>query len=169
MGHGIKECTEVSNVIKHLLEDDLPYSVALKVESKLVGKVSQKLGVNLNKSMRQFAYVRDDDNSTQSKCQSIRIETSLMATMDDITSNEGTKFRDKVLDFEITTGRKGVVGDVLELESATKNTKERSVLELKLACWTQIGCLRSVLNKHESDVELKGGAYEIQKDDRGKY
>ncbi|PPD80156.1 hypothetical protein GOBAR_DD22917 [Gossypium barbadense] len=153
----------------HLPEDDLPYSVALKAESKLVGKASQKLGANLKKSIKQFAYVREDDNSTQSKCQSVRIETSLIATMDDMTSNEGARFKNKVLDSEITTGRNGVVGDVLELESAMKNTKEGSMLELKLACWTQIGCLRSVLNEHESDVELKGRAYEIREDDKGKY
>ncbi|MBA0556133.1 hypothetical protein Golob_026260 [Gossypium lobatum] len=88
----LKECTEVSNVIKHLLEDDLPYSVALKVEFKLVRKVSQKLGANLKKSMKQFAYVGEDDDSTHSKCQSVGIRTPLMAAMDDTTWKEGARF-----------------------------------------------------------------------------
>ncbi|MBA0828290.1 hypothetical protein Goarm_012982 [Gossypium armourianum] len=81
----LKECTEVSNVIKHLLEDDLPYSVALKVEFKLVRKVSQKLGANLKKFMKQFSYVGEDDDSTHTKCQSVGIRTPLMAAMDDTT------------------------------------------------------------------------------------
>lgn len=37
-----------------------------------------------------------------------------MAVMDDTTSKEGIRFGNEVLDSEITTGRKGVVGDVLD-------------------------------------------------------
>ncbi|MBA0856399.1 hypothetical protein Goshw_027824, partial [Gossypium schwendimanii] len=93
----LKECTEVSNVIKHLLEGDLPYSVALKVEFKLVRK-------------------------------SVGIRTPLMAAIDDTTWKEGARFGNEVLYSEITTGRKNVVGYVLELEFDTRNAKGESEL-----------------------------------------
>ncbi|MBA0735263.1 hypothetical protein Gogos_019127 [Gossypium gossypioides] len=38
MAHGIKECNDTLADFKELLEDDLPFSLALKAESNLMGK-----------------------------------------------------------------------------------------------------------------------------------
>lgn len=44
MGHGYKDCDAWKDVISDLREDDFPYSLALKVESFLVGKESLQFG-----------------------------------------------------------------------------------------------------------------------------
>lgn len=61
MGHGLSECSKVLVKIRDLPEDDLPYSVALKAKSKVMGKVNLKLGSNMKKSMKQCFYVGDDE------------------------------------------------------------------------------------------------------------
>lgn len=44
MGHSLKECVTVSESIKEQCEDDLPYSLALKAESNLMGRETMKFG-----------------------------------------------------------------------------------------------------------------------------
>ncbi|PPR91069.1 hypothetical protein GOBAR_AA29613 [Gossypium barbadense] len=56
MEHSIKECTEVTIEIKNLPKDELPYSLALKVEINLLGRESLKLGSVARKSMKQWSY-----------------------------------------------------------------------------------------------------------------
>lgn len=54
MGHSLKECVVVTKKAKNLSEDDLPYSVALKVEFTILGKMNLKLSNKGKKSMKQF-------------------------------------------------------------------------------------------------------------------
>lgn len=52
MGHGLKDCNVSSDAVKEMPEDALLYSVALKVESNLVGKECHKLGFSVKKSFQ---------------------------------------------------------------------------------------------------------------------
>lgn len=56
MGHNLQECELVLPSIKDLLEDEYPFSLALKVESKLFGKESARFGVTNKKVMKQCSY-----------------------------------------------------------------------------------------------------------------
>lgn len=53
MGYNLRECHEVSATVKELLEDDLPYSLALKTESNL----GKSLCVLDNKQRKQCCSV----------------------------------------------------------------------------------------------------------------
>lgn len=53
MGNDIKDYTEVSVGIKELTKDDLPFSLALKVESNLVRKMTLRFGSKAKKLMTQ--------------------------------------------------------------------------------------------------------------------
>lgn len=46
MGHTLKDYQEVSSSIKQLPKDDLPFSIAPKAESNLIGKLSRNLGIS---------------------------------------------------------------------------------------------------------------------------
>lgn len=61
MGHGIKECKKIPSGIEEFLEDDLPYSLDLKVELDILGKVSLRLGSNVKKSISQCSYLGEVD------------------------------------------------------------------------------------------------------------
>ncbi|MBA0596703.1 hypothetical protein Gorai_013512 [Gossypium raimondii] len=52
----VKECEVLSSVEKERLDGDFPYSVALKVESNLVGKESLLFEFFTKKSMKQYQY-----------------------------------------------------------------------------------------------------------------
>lgn len=44
MGHGLKECNKCSSIVKEKADDDLPYSLALKAESNVLGKENLQFG-----------------------------------------------------------------------------------------------------------------------------
>lgn len=50
MGHGVKDCQEVVQEVKELLETELPYSLALKAEFNFFIKVSMRLGAKIKNS-----------------------------------------------------------------------------------------------------------------------
>lgn len=52
MGHGAKDCEEISLKDRLKEEDDLPYSNALKDESTMMGKECFKFGLLAKKSVR---------------------------------------------------------------------------------------------------------------------
>lgn len=52
MGHNLKDCNLVVDEVKTLSEDDLHYSIALKAESAILGKVDLKLGSKGKKFMK---------------------------------------------------------------------------------------------------------------------
>ncbi|MBA0780624.1 hypothetical protein Gotri_004703, partial [Gossypium trilobum] len=58
MGHGVKVCNGIPTDEKDKLKDELPYSLALKVESNLLGNESLKFGFSTKKSMKQCSYTR---------------------------------------------------------------------------------------------------------------
>lgn len=63
MYHNLRDCLEVSDSVKNMSKDDLPFSVALKAESKLVDKLSQKLIFNASKSLALVTYEGEEDKS----------------------------------------------------------------------------------------------------------
>lgn len=44
MTHGVTECVDFSEEEKQKLEDDFPYSVTLKVKSRMMGKENFQIG-----------------------------------------------------------------------------------------------------------------------------
>lgn len=61
MGHLAKDCVAVIKQGTEIGEGELPYSVALKIESKLVGRESLQLGMVDKKFMEQCLYTGEDD------------------------------------------------------------------------------------------------------------
>lgn len=59
MGHSLKECDFVSDEVKQLSEDDLPYSAAIKAESTILGKVNLKLANKGKKNLRVSIIILD--------------------------------------------------------------------------------------------------------------
>ncbi|MBA0811136.1 hypothetical protein Gohar_003066 [Gossypium harknessii] len=56
MGYGLKDCTQIVPAKKSKISDDPPYTMALKAQSKLIGKVSMKFNVLLKKVGVQCSY-----------------------------------------------------------------------------------------------------------------
>lgn len=57
MGNGINDCIELSPAEKNKVRDDPPFSVALKAESKLVGKESMKINAfSIKMGSQSFLY-----------------------------------------------------------------------------------------------------------------
>lgn len=63
MGHGVAECGQNKKVEN--IDDDWPYSIALKVESSLMGKEWMRFGVVSRKSMPQRVYVGQQRNEKE--------------------------------------------------------------------------------------------------------
>lgn len=63
LGYSLKDFWEVPDSVKVMLENDLSFSVTLKAQPKLVGKLSQKLGFIAKKSMALVLYKGDKENS----------------------------------------------------------------------------------------------------------
>lgn len=63
-GHNLRDCWEVSVKVKELSEDDYPFSVALKAEVNLVGKISLALGIAGKKTKAQCSYVGEDTRNS---------------------------------------------------------------------------------------------------------
>ncbi|KAG8492870.1 hypothetical protein CXB51_010168 [Gossypium anomalum] len=61
MDHGFKECDRIPTGARDKPEDELPYSLALKVGSNLLGKECLEFGASTKKSMMQYLYVGDVD------------------------------------------------------------------------------------------------------------
>ncbi|KAH1048228.1 hypothetical protein J1N35_039012 [Gossypium stocksii] len=78
MGHVAKECTDISKLRKESGEDDLPYSLALKAESNLVGRESLQLGNIGRKFMEQCLYTREKKER----------DTSAVKLIEDIITNK---------------------------------------------------------------------------------
>ncbi|MBA0810504.1 hypothetical protein Gohar_002495, partial [Gossypium harknessii] len=54
--HGVKDCTEIPSGDRVKAEDDLPYSLALKAESSIIGKESLLFGSLMKRTMKQYYY-----------------------------------------------------------------------------------------------------------------
>lgn len=52
VGHAVKDCIEIPNLGEEKLEEDFPYSLALKVESNLVGKEILQFGFSVKNFMK---------------------------------------------------------------------------------------------------------------------
>lgn len=62
MDHILKNCQLVDESIKNLLQDDYSFSITLKVELNLIGKVSQKLGFIGMNFLEQYSYLGVDND-----------------------------------------------------------------------------------------------------------
>ncbi|KAK5844657.1 hypothetical protein PVK06_000797 [Gossypium arboreum] len=67
-GHGVKDCMSISSEERVKTEDNLPYSIALKVESSIKGKKSIWLGSLKKKTMIQCNYTGMEEPDSNSKC-----------------------------------------------------------------------------------------------------
>ncbi|MBA0628213.1 hypothetical protein Godav_022978 [Gossypium davidsonii] len=56
LGHGIKGYMVILSKDREKVKDDLPYSLALKAESSLLGRESLKLGFSTKRAMKQCYY-----------------------------------------------------------------------------------------------------------------
>ncbi|MBA0869116.1 hypothetical protein Goshw_023342, partial [Gossypium schwendimanii] len=54
--HGVKDCTEIPSGDRVKAKDDLPYSLALKAESSIIGKESLLFGSLMKRTMKQYYY-----------------------------------------------------------------------------------------------------------------
>lgn len=61
MRHYLKDCTTTSKETRKSVDDNLPYSVALKAKSNLMGKITLQLGSQSKKIMHQKFYVNDEE------------------------------------------------------------------------------------------------------------
>ncbi|MBA0648205.1 hypothetical protein Goklo_015972 [Gossypium klotzschianum] len=80
MGHVAKECTEISKLGKEIREDDIPYSLALKAGSNLVGKESLQLGVSGRKFMDQCLYTGEKEEWDTSKINLDKLQNVITPT-----------------------------------------------------------------------------------------
>ncbi|MBA0570070.1 hypothetical protein Golob_003757 [Gossypium lobatum] len=63
LGHGIKDYMVILSKDREKVEDDLPYSLALKAESSLLGRESLKLGISTKRTMKQCYYTGEEVTS----------------------------------------------------------------------------------------------------------
>ncbi|MBA0826105.1 hypothetical protein Goarm_010991 [Gossypium armourianum] len=56
MGHGVKECSNIPIAEREKIDDEYSYSLALKVESNLIGKESFQFGFSAKRIMKQCLY-----------------------------------------------------------------------------------------------------------------
>ncbi|MBA0603002.1 hypothetical protein Gorai_003162 [Gossypium raimondii] len=83
MRHVIKECNDTPADSKELPEDDLPFSLALKAESNLMGKVSMQLGANMKKSMTQCFYLGRSNEKMGENTNSDKVQYKRLMAMKD--------------------------------------------------------------------------------------
>ncbi|MBA0872493.1 hypothetical protein Goshw_014986 [Gossypium schwendimanii] len=62
MGHGLPECSVLSTAEKSKIKEDPPYTMALKAESKFVGKEVIKFNDFAKKDRAQCSYIGDSEN-----------------------------------------------------------------------------------------------------------
>lgn len=62
MRHGLKDCMEVVQEVKELLEDALPYSLVFKTEFNFSSNTSIHLGVKSKSLSTQHSYLGDDED-----------------------------------------------------------------------------------------------------------
>lgn len=60
MGHRAKECVEIAQEVKDLPEDNLPFSLALKVEFNFLSRISMWLGAKIKSLSTQCSYLGDN-------------------------------------------------------------------------------------------------------------
>ncbi|PPD82284.1 hypothetical protein GOBAR_DD20788 [Gossypium barbadense] len=89
MRHVIKECNDTPADSKELPEDDLPFSLILKAESNLMGKVSMQLGANMKKSMTQCFYLGRSNEKMGENTNSDKVQ--------DKRGGDKDEYKDKVL------------------------------------------------------------------------
>lgn len=59
IGHAVKDCAMITPEVKELPEDDMPFSLALKVELKFPSKLSLRLGEKIKIVSSQCSYLGD--------------------------------------------------------------------------------------------------------------
>ncbi|KAH1091386.1 hypothetical protein J1N35_018643 [Gossypium stocksii] len=62
MGYIVKDCNDVMKQGKYIREDNIPYSIALKAESSLLGRESLRLGKTDKKFTEQRVYTGEEED-----------------------------------------------------------------------------------------------------------
>ncbi|MBA0608504.1 hypothetical protein Godav_020717 [Gossypium davidsonii] len=60
MGHGISNCTQIPPARKNKISENPPYSLALKAESKLIGKENMKFNSLLKQVGAQSSFIEGE-------------------------------------------------------------------------------------------------------------
>lgn len=107
MGHGLKECQECDVSMKDKINDDLPYSLALKAELSIFGKESSKFGLIVKKAIMQRTYTgnaiesNSDVNADGSTIFS-RMETTIETAMEKLFGKKDEMIDTINLEHELT-------------------------------------------------------------------
>lgn len=84
MVHNMQERELVLPMIKDLPEDEYPFSLALRAESKLFGKESARLGAASQKIMKQCSYEGDGDPIQPAKLKLAFVTTELLFAREEV-------------------------------------------------------------------------------------
>lgn len=140
MGHGLKEYSECDSNTKEMLDDDLPYSLALKSEVKAVGKEVLKFGFLAKKSRLQRQYVGNSDANTRPHQKESSDGVSEMNSVLAETRMELGKLG-KMTDIEDSpnmVGEKWDLNDQLNPIDGDSVTKERGFTINRISCYEGI-------------------------------
>lgn len=76
MGHGVKDCGEITVEEKEKPVSDFPYFVSLRVESQFVGKENFQINLLLKKASSLCVYIGKDEGDRPAHLKSSVIVTS---------------------------------------------------------------------------------------------
>ncbi|MBA0672600.1 hypothetical protein Goklo_023999, partial [Gossypium klotzschianum] len=111
------------NLGEEKLKDDLPYSLALKAESNLIGKESLQFGFSVKKSMKQCLYIGENKGVETS---GVKFQKDTIPSKMPTTIHHGEENLQKINDIQMesmTGKRKGVLAsrDVIENSSLSED------------------------------------------------
>ncbi|MBA0749087.1 hypothetical protein Gogos_003048 [Gossypium gossypioides] len=95
LGHGVKDYMVILSKDREKVVDDLPYSLALKAESSLLGRESLKLGFSTKRTMKQCYYTGEEVTSKDSGS-SLEISQNPCAEVDNLEEGDRLKGLDNL-------------------------------------------------------------------------
>ncbi|MBA0742589.1 hypothetical protein Gogos_015631 [Gossypium gossypioides] len=105
MGYAVKDCIKIPNLGEEKLEEDLPYSLALKVESNLVGKEILQFGFSVKKFMKQCLYIGENEGVDTSEVK-FKKDTTRSKMLKAILHGKEILYKIDYVQIEIVTSKK---------------------------------------------------------------
>ncbi|MBA0753132.1 hypothetical protein Gogos_021703, partial [Gossypium gossypioides] len=156
LGHGVKECNEIKPLEREKVEDEQPYSVALKAESNLLGKESQRFGSVTKKSMKQRYYTGKADVHKGGESPSRVVpkpgqqRKKKMESVKDSIILESNNVQQKFRDIE---NGECLGGPVVSLKMKENNSKKRSWLRAERTEFSGMYMEETVSGKRKCDTK----------------